>query len=67
MKNMKKRVSSREDHFPKTLFTLSWCRIAEDDGSGNLLSRLRMHVNERDEVAWAAQQRRRQKPRCVGS
>jgi hypothetical protein len=38
MKNLKKRVSSHEDHFLKTLFALSRCRIAEDDGSGDLLS-----------------------------
>jgi hypothetical protein len=66
MKNLKKRASSREDHFSKTLFILSWCRITEDDGSGDLLSRSQMHVDERDEVALAAQQRRRQKTRCVG-
>jgi hypothetical protein len=41
-----KQVSSREDRFPKTLFTLSRCRIAEDDGSGDMLSRSQMHVNE---------------------
>jgi hypothetical protein len=34
-----KQASSREDRFPKTLFTISWCRITEDDGSGDLLSR----------------------------
>jgi hypothetical protein len=67
MKNLKKRASSREDRFPKTIFTLSRCRIAEDDGSRNLLSQSRIHIDERDEVALAAQQRRRQKPRCVSS
>ena len=66
MKNLKKRASSREDRFPKTLFALSRCRIAEDDGSGDLLSRSQMHVDERDEAVLAAQQRRRRKPRCVG-
>jgi hypothetical protein len=66
MKNLKKRASSREDRFPKTLFALSRCRIAEDDGSGDLLSRSQMHVDERDEVVLAAQQRRRRKPRCDG-
>jgi hypothetical protein len=65
MKNLKKRASSREDHFPKTLFTLSHCRIAEDDGFGVLLSRSRMHIDERDKVSLAAQQQRRWKPRCV--
>jgi hypothetical protein len=39
VKNLKKQASSREDHFKKTLFTLSQCRIAEDDGSRDLLSR----------------------------
>jgi hypothetical protein len=66
MKNLKERASNREDHFPKTLFTLSQCRITEDDGFRDLLSRLQMHVDERDEVALAAQQRRRRKTRCVG-
>jgi hypothetical protein len=51
-----KRVSSHEDRFPKTLFTLSRCRIIEDDDSGDLFSRSQMHVDERDEVASAAQQ-----------
>jgi hypothetical protein len=65
MKNIKKRASSREGHFPKTLFALFQCKIADDDGSRDLLSRSQMHINERDEVALVAQQRRRQKPRCV--
>jgi hypothetical protein len=34
-----KRVSSHEDHFPKTLFALFQCRIPEDDDSRELLSR----------------------------
>jgi hypothetical protein len=55
-----KRASSREDRFPKTLFTLSQCRITEDDGFGDLLSQSQMHVDERDEVASAAQQQKRQ-------
>jgi hypothetical protein len=55
MKNLKRRVRSREDRFPKILFALSRCRIAEDDGFGDLLSRLQMHVDERDKVALAAQ------------
>jgi hypothetical protein len=67
MKNLKKRARSREYHFPKTLFALSRCRIVEDDGSGDLLSRSRMHIDERDKIALTAQQRRKQKPRCVGS
>jgi hypothetical protein len=67
MKNLKKQVGSREDHFPKTLFALSWCRIAEDDGSEDLLSRSQMHVDKHDEVALVAQQRRRHKTRCVGN
>jgi hypothetical protein len=50
MKNLKKRASSREDHFPKTLFALSWCRIAEDDGSRDLLPRSQIYVDEQDEV-----------------
>jgi hypothetical protein len=66
MKNLKKRANSRDDRFPKTLFTLSRCRIAEDDGSRDLLSQSQMHVDERDEVVLVAQQRRRQKTRCVG-
>jgi hypothetical protein len=66
MKNLKKRASSYEDRFPKSLFALSCCKIAEDDSSGDLLFRSRMHVGERDEVALMVQQWRRQKPRCVG-
>jgi hypothetical protein len=56
MKNLKKRARSHEDHFPKSLFALSWCRIAEDNGSEDLLSRSQMHIDERDEVALVAQQ-----------
>jgi hypothetical protein len=41
-------------------------KIAEDDGFGDLLSRLQMHVDEWDEIALVAQQRRRRKPRYVG-
>jgi hypothetical protein len=59
MKNLRKLVSSREDLFPKTLFALSWCRIAKYDGSRDMLSRLRMYVDEQDELALAAQQWRR--------
>jgi hypothetical protein len=46
MKNFKKQASSREYHFLKILFVLSRCRIAEDDGSEDLLSRSQMHVDE---------------------
>jgi hypothetical protein len=54
-----KQANSREDRFSKTLFALSWCKIAEDDGSGDLLSQSQMHVDECDEVASAAQQQKR--------
>jgi hypothetical protein len=66
MKNLKKWASSHEDHFPKILFTLSRRRIVEDDGFEYLLFRSQMHVDKRDKVVLAAQQRRRRKPRCVG-
>jgi hypothetical protein len=59
VKNLMKRASSCEDRFPKTLFTLSQCRITEDDGFRDLLSRSHMHVNEWDEVASVAQQQKR--------
>jgi hypothetical protein len=55
MKNFKKRVSSREDRFPKTLFALSRCMIAEDNGSRDLLFWSQMHIDEQDEVALVAQ------------
>jgi hypothetical protein len=54
VKNLMKRASSLEDRFLKTLFALSRCMIAEDDGFRDLLSRSQMHVDERDEVASAA-------------
>jgi hypothetical protein len=60
MKNLRKRASCHEDRFPKALFTFSRCRIAEDDGSGDLLSRSQMYIDERDEVASAAQQQKQQ-------
>jgi hypothetical protein len=66
MKNLKKRASSHEDRFLKTLFAPSQCRIAEDDGSRDLLSQLQMHIDERDEVALVVQQRRRRETRCIG-
>jgi hypothetical protein len=50
MKNLKKRASSREDHFPKILFAFSWCRIAEDNGFRDLPPRSQMYVDEQDEV-----------------
>jgi hypothetical protein len=37
------------EHFPKTLFALSRCRISKAKGSGDLLSRTQMHVGGRDE------------------
>jgi hypothetical protein len=55
MKKLKKQTSSHEYHFSKNLFVLSRCRITEDDGFEDLL-----------EVALTAQQRKRQKTRCVG-
>jgi hypothetical protein len=66
MTNMEKRSSSPVEHFPKILFTLSWCKITKDDGSGDLLSQSQMHIDDRDEVALVAQQWRRRKPRCIG-
>jgi hypothetical protein len=59
VENLTKRASSHEDRFPKTLFALHRCRITEDNGSRDLLSRLQMHVNERDEVASVAQPQKR--------
>jgi hypothetical protein len=56
VKNLTKRWSSREDHFPKTIFALSWCEITEVDGSRDLLSRSQMHIDEQDEVTSMAQQ-----------
>jgi hypothetical protein len=52
MKNLKKQASSHEYRFPKTLFVLCWCRIAEDDGSRDVLSRSQMDINKRDEVTF---------------
>jgi hypothetical protein len=66
MKNLKKRASSCKDYFSKTIFAISRCRIAEDNSSEDLLSRSQMHIDGHDEVVLAAQQWRRQKPRCVG-
>jgi hypothetical protein len=47
------------DRFSKTLSAISRCRITKDNGSEDLLSRSQMHVDERDEVALAAQQQKR--------
>jgi hypothetical protein len=47
--------------FPKTLFTLPQCRIAGNDGSGDMLSQSQMHSDDRDEEVLVAQQRRRRK------
>ena len=49
----RKRASSRAERFPKTLFALSRCRIAEDDGSGDLLSRSPVHADDRDGVDYS--------------
>jgi hypothetical protein len=46
------------DRFSKTLSAISRCRITKDNGSEDLLSRSQMHVDERDEVALAAQQQK---------
>jgi hypothetical protein len=54
MMNLKKRSSSHIERFPKTLFTLSQYRIAEDDSFGDLLFRSQVHTDERDEVDLAA-------------
>jgi hypothetical protein len=59
VKNLMKRANSHEDRFLEILFILSWCKIIEDNGSGDLLSRLEMHVDERDEVASTVQQQKR--------
>jgi hypothetical protein len=59
MKNLKNRVSSREDYFSKIIFTLSQCKITEDDDFRDMLSQSRMHVDERNEVALSVLQWRR--------
>jgi hypothetical protein len=66
MKKLEKRASSCVDRFSKILFVLFRCRITEDDGFEDLLFRSQMHVDDRDEVALVAQQRRMWKTRCVG-
>ena len=48
-----KRSSSRAERFPKTLFALSRCRITRASGSGDLLSRSSVHVDDRDGVAYS--------------
>jgi hypothetical protein len=42
------------EHFLKTSFTLSWCRIDEEDGCSDQLSQSQMHVDDRDEEVMAA-------------
>jgi hypothetical protein len=46
MRNLKKRASCHEDRFPKTLFTLSRCRIAEDGLETFSLDRRCTSMNE---------------------
>jgi hypothetical protein len=46
-------MSSHEDRFLKILFALSRCRITEDDGFGDLLTRSQVYVDEQGEVASA--------------
>jgi hypothetical protein len=59
-------LSSHVEHFSKSLFNLSRCRIAEDDGSIDVLSRSQVHANDRDEVDLAAQQvEEAKKTRCI--
>jgi hypothetical protein len=48
---------SREYHFKKILFALSWCKIAEDDSSKDMLSQSLVHVDDRDEVDLAGNNR----------
>jgi hypothetical protein len=55
MMNSEKRSSSCVEHFLKTLFSLSQCRIVEDNGSKDLLSRLWMHIDEHDKLALVVQ------------
>jgi hypothetical protein len=43
-------MSSHVERFPKTLFTLSRCRIAEDDGSRDLLPQSQVHIDDRYKV-----------------
>jgi hypothetical protein len=51
--NLKKRLSSLVERFLKPLFTLSWCKIAENDGFGNLLARSKVHVRSGDLLSWS--------------
>jgi hypothetical protein len=64
---LKEASEQSRRRFLKTLVAISRCRIAEDNGSRDLLSRSSMHIDEQNEIALAVQQRRRQKHRCVGS
>jgi hypothetical protein len=65
MKSLMKRIEQLRRSLSKNLIRPP-CRIAEEDGSGDLLSRSQMHIDEQDEVALAVQQWRRRKLRCVG-
>jgi hypothetical protein len=62
---MMKWLSRHIECFPKTLFTLSCCRITEDDGFGDLVSRSQVHANNRDEADLVHSKRKMQKSRCV--
>ena len=48
----RKRLSSRAERFPKTLFALSRCKNSESEGSGDLLSRSTVHAEDRDGVGY---------------
>ena len=50
---MVKIFSSRLKRFPKTLFSLSRCRISRAKDSGDLLSRLPVHTDARDEEGYS--------------
>jgi hypothetical protein len=50
---------------PKNLSDLFWCMIAEDDSSRDMLSRLHVHTDNRDDVDFPAQLAKEAKPRCI--
>jgi hypothetical protein len=57
MMNLEKQSRCRVEWFLKTLFALSRCRIAEDDGFTDMLFRSQMHVDDREihmraRIAW---------------
>jgi hypothetical protein len=56
------------ERIPKTLFAISWCRISNVKGSGDLLSRTQMHVGGRDEESYdgSAVVSRGENLTCVG-